>query len=168
MLFHLQVHYYFICWSNESFGWKIINYKSIHSFPWTVQAILFVNNFYIVIMERFPLVNWLFNTPYWFYLRKSANEKYVPNVCCYCLLNKWDNEKKNWLVVIGIDPLERRILQNEDLCLFSVFDKFHLYHFRNKEIIPFLGKEKQTEKVRHLWQRHMAILCNLPFFKNAP
>lgn len=94
MLFHLQVHYYFICWSNESFGWKIINYKSIHSFPWTVQAILFVNNFYIVIMERFPLVNWLFNTPYWFYLRKSANEKYVPNVCCYCLLNKWDNEKK--------------------------------------------------------------------------
>lgn len=58
MLFHLQVHYYFICWSNESFGWKIINYKSIHHFPWTGQAILFVNNFYIVIMERFPLVNW--------------------------------------------------------------------------------------------------------------
>lgn len=61
----------------------------------------------------------------------------------------WINEilkkKKIWLVVIGIDLLQRHILQNGDLCLFFVFDKPHLYHFRNKEIIPFLGKEKQRK-----------------------
>ena len=92
---------------------------------------------------------------HYFYLRKSANEKYEPNVCCYCLLNKWDTEQNFWLDLIGIDPLWRHLLQKRELCLLSVFEKLHLYIFRNKEIILYVRKNIKTEKVRHHWQSYI-------------